>query len=175
LDLLVQAFAALARERPDLHLVVAGPDDDGWGEQVRAWAREEQVLDRVTFTGMLLGDAKLAVLRDAEIFALPSYSENFGIAVVEALACGLPVVISDKVNIWREIAAARAGVVVPCAVAPLAAALAAVLDDAAARQEMADRGRRLAQGSFSWDQIAMRLVEGYHKVISGKINSLQGV
>jgi glycosyltransferase involved in cell wall biosynthesis len=174
LDLLVRAFARLARERPDLHLVVAGPDDDGWGEQVRSWAREEQVLDRVTFTGMLLGAAKLAVLRDAEIFALPSYSENFGIAVVEALACGLPVVISDKVNIWREIAAARAGVVVPCDTGPLAAALGTLLDDAAARREMADRGRQLAQETFSWDKVAMRLVEGYNKVIAGKIKRFQG-
>jgi glycosyltransferase involved in cell wall biosynthesis len=170
LDLLVRAFAALARERPDVHLVVAGPDDDGWGEQVRGWARQEQVLDRVTFTGMLLGAEKLAVLKDAEIFALPSYSENFGIAVVEAMACGLPVVISDKVNIWREIAAARAGVVVECAAAPLAAALRNLLDNAAARQDLADRGRQAARSSFSWDQIAIRLVEGYNKVLTGKMN-----
>ena len=71
-----------------------------------------------TFTGMLLGEEKLAVLRDAQMFVLSSYSENFGIAVIEAMACGLPVVISDQVNIWREVDAAGAGLVVPCAAAP---------------------------------------------------------
>ncbi len=58
---------------------------------------------------MLLGEEKLAALRDARMFVLSSYSENFGLAVIEAMACGLPVVISDRVNIWREVAAAGPG------------------------------------------------------------------
>ncbi len=114
LDLLVQALAQVVRLRRDVHLVVAGPDNDGWGARVRVWLKEAGLEGYATFPGMLLGEDKLAVLRDAQIFALSSYSENFGIAVIEAMACGLPVVISDKVNIWREVDAAGAGLVVPC-------------------------------------------------------------
>ena len=105
LDILAKAFGAVARRRQDVHLVIAGPDNEGWGARVRTWLEEEGVLGRTTFTGMLLGPDKLAVLRDASLFVLPSYSENFGLAVIEAMAAGLPVIISDQVNIWREVEA----------------------------------------------------------------------
>jgi glycosyltransferase involved in cell wall biosynthesis len=95
LDILAEAFGAVARRREDAHLVIAGPDDEGWGARVRTWLDERGVLARTTFTGMLLGSEKLAVLRDATMFVLPSYSENFGLAVIEAMAAGLPVIISD--------------------------------------------------------------------------------
>ncbi len=104
----------MARRRQDVHLVIAGPDNEGWGARVRTWLGEEGVLSRTTFTGMLLGPDKFAVLRDASMFVLPSYSENFGLAVIEAMAAGLPVIISDKVNIWREVHAGGAGRVIPC-------------------------------------------------------------
>jgi glycosyltransferase involved in cell wall biosynthesis len=64
----------------------------------------------VTWTGMLAGESKWAALRLSEVFALPSHQENFGVAVVEALACGVPVLISTKVNIWREVLAEEAGI-----------------------------------------------------------------
>jgi len=109
-DLLIRAFAMLAKGEPTLHLVMAGPDD---GAHTRAglerMAGELGVADRITWTGMLQGSAKWSALRAAEVFALPSHQENFGIAVVEALASGVPVLISDKVNIWREIVADGAG------------------------------------------------------------------
>ena len=79
----------------------------------------ENVLDRVTFAGMLRGAYKNAAFQMAEIFVLPSYSENFGIAIVEAMAQGLPVVVSDRVNIWREIDDAAAGLVIRCDAAEL--------------------------------------------------------
>lgn len=109
-DLLIEAFAQVAARDPALHLVMAGPDDRsgvraGW----EALALRLRVAQRVTFTGMLTGDAKWSALRAAEVFALPSHQENFGIAVVEALASGVPVLISDKVNIWREIVTDDAG------------------------------------------------------------------
>lgn len=109
-DLLIQAFAQLAARDPALHLVMAGPDDgSGTSARWEALAQHCGVSQRVTFTGMLTGATKWAALRAAEVFALPSHQENFGIAVVEALAMGVPVLISDKVNIWREIVADDAG------------------------------------------------------------------
>ncbi|MEI7465599.1 MAG: glycosyltransferase [Burkholderiales bacterium] len=109
-DLLIEAFSQVAARDPSLHLVMAGPDDrSGVRSGLEALALRCGMADRVTFTGMLTGDTKWAALRAAEVFALPSHQENFGIAVVEALASGLPVLISDKVNIWREIVADDAG------------------------------------------------------------------
>jgi glycosyltransferase involved in cell wall biosynthesis len=113
-DLLIEAFAQVADADPWLHLVIAGPDD-GEGTQAawQALASRLGVANRITWTGMLAGNAKWSALQAAEVFALPSHQENFGIAVVEALAVGVPVLISDKVNIWREIASDGAGLVGP--------------------------------------------------------------
>ena len=93
------------------HLVMAGPDQGGLRAGLEARAAALGIAERITWTGMLQGDLKWGALRAADVFALPSHQENFGIAVVEALAAGLPVLISDRVNIWREIVADRAGLV----------------------------------------------------------------
>jgi glycosyltransferase involved in cell wall biosynthesis len=110
-DLLVQAFAEVAAADPTLHLVMAGPDPDGWVPRLRAMAADGGVAERVTWSGMLQGELKWGAFHAAEVFALPSHQENFGIAVVEALGCGVPVLISDKVNIWREVEADGVGLV----------------------------------------------------------------
>lgn len=116
-DLLLDAFAQVAMKDPDLHLVMAGPMS---GEFQRVLVRQADrlgIASRVTWTGMLAGDLKWGAFHAAEVFALPSHQENFGIAVAEALACGLPVLISDKVNIWREVAEDNAGLIAPDTVA----------------------------------------------------------
>lgn len=110
-DLAIRAFAEAAADHPDLDLVMAGPDEAGWAAELRALAASLGVGARVHWPGMLSGDAKWAAFRGAEAFLLPSHSENFGIVVAEALACGSPVLITDKVNIWREIERAGAGLV----------------------------------------------------------------
>jgi len=110
-DLLIRAFADAARLDPDLHLVVAGPDEGEERSKLEALTMERGLDARVTFTGMLSGDVKWGAYRVADAFVLTSHAENYGLVVVEALACGLPVLITDKVNIWREIAEARAGLV----------------------------------------------------------------
>ncbi|MEJ2670839.1 MAG: glycosyltransferase [Deltaproteobacteria bacterium] len=166
LDILARAFGRLARVRQDVHLVIAGPDSDGWEGRVRAWLAAEGALGRTTFTGMLLGPEKLAVWRDADIFVLPSYSENFGLAVIEAMAAGLPVIISDRVNIWREVQAHRAGRVIPCDAAVLAEQLMELLDHPEAAAAMAQRGKNLVQQQFQWPEIGRRLAETYARIIA---------
>jgi glycosyltransferase involved in cell wall biosynthesis len=94
-----------------LDLVMAGPDEEGLQAVLEAQAARLGISARVHWTGMLEGDVKWGALRAAEAFVLPSHQENFGIAVVEAMACGVPVIISDKVNIWPEIAQDKAGIV----------------------------------------------------------------
>ncbi len=108
-DLLVDAFVKLAGSEPDLDLVMAGPDAQNWRAELERAAAATGVTARIHWPGMLLGDAKWGAFRAAEAFVLPSHQENFGIAVAEALACGRPVLLSDKVNIAAEIAADGAG------------------------------------------------------------------
>lgn len=102
-DLLVEAFARIAGDVPELQLLVAGPDQTGWAKELRAKAAKLGVADRVHWPGMLTGDSKWGALYASEAFILPSHQENFGISVAEALACGRAVLISDKINIYAEI------------------------------------------------------------------------
>ena len=127
-DLLIEAFAQIAARDPDLHLVMAGPDQQGLQSELQNQARKLGIDRRITWTGMLKGDLKWGAFRAARVFALPSHQENFGIVVAEALACGVPVLISDQVNIWREIAADRVGWVAPASMQGTLANLNAWLD-----------------------------------------------
>jgi glycosyltransferase involved in cell wall biosynthesis len=110
-DLLIEAFSQVLGLDPNWHLVIAGPDQVGWQSTLATLAREKSVEHSVSFPGMISGDVKYGAIMAAEIFVLPSHQENFGIAVAEALACGTPVLISDKVNIWREVQQDGAGIV----------------------------------------------------------------
>lgn len=112
-DLLIEAFARIADAHPAAHLVIAGPSDPDTLNALQQLASCLLKPDRITWLGMLRGDEKWAAFHACDAFILPSHQENFGIAVAEALGCGKPVLISDKINIWREIAAARAGLVQP--------------------------------------------------------------
>jgi glycosyltransferase involved in cell wall biosynthesis len=106
-DLLIDAFRKL--KPSGVTLVLAGPDRIGWEKELRAGITDADLAARIVFTGMLRGETKQAALACADAFILPSHQENFGISVVEALAAGLPVLVSNRVNIWREIDADRAG------------------------------------------------------------------
>lgn len=108
-DLLLDAFARIANKNERLHLVMAGPDQTGWTSSLKAQAKRLGIAEQISWLGMLQGDMKWGSFYAADVFCLPSHQENFGIVVAEALACGKPVLISNKVNIWREIEADGAG------------------------------------------------------------------
>lgn len=165
LDLLARAFGQVAALRPNAHLVIAGPEDPGYGDRVRAWLADAGVLDRVTFTGMLHGQDKLAAFVDADQFVLPSYSENFGIALVEAMACGLPVITTNKVNIWKEISTAQAGEIINCNAAELRDAILKIMDNPDLAKTYASNGQKLVAEKFNWDVIADQLISEYQKII----------
>lgn len=110
-DMLLDAFARVATADPDLDLVMAGPDQQDWSAELRHTVEQAGLGRRVHWPGMLRGDAKWGAFYASEAFALPSHQENFGIAVAEALGCGRPVLLADKVNIAEEIAADGAGFV----------------------------------------------------------------
>ncbi len=112
-DLLIEAFGKVADRDPGLHLVMAGPDQQNWAEELRQMAKSSGIADRVHWPGMLTGDAKWGAFYASEAFILPSHQENFGIAVAEALSCGRPVLLSDQVNIAADIAQDGAGFMEP--------------------------------------------------------------
>jgi glycosyltransferase involved in cell wall biosynthesis len=169
LDILVKAFSHLARKREDIYLVIAGPDDDGYGNKVRKWLKEAGVLNRVIFTGMLLGKEKLAAFRDSDIFVLPSYSENFGIAVVEALASGLPVVISNKVGLHREVARESAGIVVDTNWESICKGITLLLDDSGLREKICSRAKKMAEKFYDIGIIADRMLAVYRHILDEEI------
>lgn len=110
-DLLLSAFAAREKADPGLHLAIAGPSDPNYRAELERIVAGHPAEKRVHWLGMLQGATKWGAFRSAEAFVLPSHQENFGIAVVEALACGTPVLITHPVNIWREIESDRAGLI----------------------------------------------------------------
>jgi glycosyltransferase involved in cell wall biosynthesis len=112
-DLLIQSFARELASNPEWHLLICGPDQVGWKAMLVSMAEHLGIANRITWAGMVSGDLKWGALFASEIFVLPSHQENFGIVVAEALACGVPVLISDKVNIWHEVRSDGAGIVSP--------------------------------------------------------------
>ena len=110
-ELLIEAFAKVLAEHSEWHMVLAGPDQVGWQRNLNVRAEQLGLASQITWTGMIDGAMKWGALRAAEVLMLPSHQENFGIVVAEALAAGTPTLISNKVNIWREIQDDGAGLV----------------------------------------------------------------
>ncbi|EIJ41419.1 glycosyltransferase [Beggiatoa alba B18LD] len=165
LDLLIPAFIALAKQQDDIHLVIAGPDDERYADHLKHLLSVDNMLDRATFTGMIQGDEKLSLLRESYLFALPSYSENFGIAVLEAMACRCPVLISDKVNLHHDIQQAKAGVIVPCEQNAVQQALADLLANPFQARYYGEKGRQLVENRYQWQQIGELMEQTYQQLI----------
>jgi glycosyltransferase involved in cell wall biosynthesis len=167
-DLLIEAFAAAARQEPMLQLVLAGPDQLGLQADLQRRAIQLDVADRLHWLGMLSGDLKWGAFHAAELFCLPSHQENFGIAVAEALACGLPVAIAEPVNISGEVAEASAGLVHDDTVAGTTAALQQWLAlPEAERRAMGERGLALFAERFEIRAAARDLKDLVLKITSG--------
>lgn len=167
-DLLIRAFAAACQDRPSLRLVMAGPDEAGTRAELEALVHALGIGDRVVWTGMLGGKEKWGAYRAADVFALTSHSENFGVVVPEALACGLPVLITDKVNIWREIDDAGAGFVERDSVEGATALLERWLAlTPVERDDMRVRARTCFTDQFDEDRSAAKFVA----MLSGAIAS----
>lgn len=157
--LLLDAMGAAVGRGADLRLDVLGDGDPTYVAQVRD--RAAVLGERVRFFGHVHGDAKWRALAESDLFVLPSSHENFGIAVAEALAAGLPVIVSDQVAIAPEIERAGAGVIVAREREAIATALVDLASDADRRRAMGRRASELASDTFSWNECARRLERLY--------------
>lgn len=160
LDLLVPAFAQV-HDR-DAMLVIAGPDsDDGYQATVQDMVDKHDLADRVIFTGMLFGVERIEAMADADLFVLPSYQENFGIVVIEALAAGTPVTISDQVNLHHDVTEGDVGEVIRPNVDAVADAMNRWLGDANRRADVSERARPFVWARYDWKEIGRRWVDHY--------------
>lgn len=179
LDILVRAFSMLAKERNDVHLLIVGNDESEYSEKVKGWIRrcgmnyvdygvkEQAGGDRqeakVSFTGILKGREKLEAYAGTDLFVLPSYSENFGMAVIEAMVCGVPVVISNKVGIYIEVEKNKAGIVVDTDAESLYQGIKLLLENPEFKKEIVINGRKLVEEYYYVNKVAdkmMKLYEG---------------
>jgi glycosyltransferase involved in cell wall biosynthesis len=162
LDLLIPALARV--KAFDGLLVIAGPDEGGYRRVVEQMIRKHALNEKVHLLDMLHGRDRIAALADADLFVLPSYQENFGVAVVESLAAGTPVLISDQVNIHEEITRAGVGLVVRTDVNEIAAGVSSCLRDGQLKRFDRARCRQFALTSYNWLDIARRWGGHYSKI-----------
>jgi len=166
LFLLADAFLILLNQwpthRPRPTLLIAGPDEDETKSKLINHLKNIGIHDAVVFTGPLTGNKKQMALQASDLFCLPSYQENFGIAVVEALAGGTPVLISDQVNIHREIVDAGVGDACPLDANAFARLLKAWLINDKRRDAAAETASTWAQSTYSWVRIAESWVNHHY-------------
>lgn len=165
LDLLIPAFARLQKNLPNAALAIVGPDNEGLGTEVRRWCHQNGVQDQVHFSEHLPAEQVRQAYRDADLFVLPSYTENFGMTVIEAMASECPVLISDQVNICDDIERARAGRVVALDIDTISAAMLDLLTHRAETREMATRGRNHVREHYAWDIVSGQLSREYQRLL----------
>ena len=164
---LVQAWQQVCRfpSRQNWILTIAGPDELDHAREIKAMVRTLGLDARVEFIGPVPESAKEAVLREADVFVLPSHSENFGVAVAEALAHGLPVV-ATRGTPWSDLVAHGCGWWVDAEPEALAQALGGAIDlTAAERHAMGLRGREFAIRVFGWENIGSAIMLLYEWVL----------
>ena len=171
LDTLIPAFSEVIKEEPKAILVIAGGDEENYQKEVlriidKTNLRTSNVLrtsdvPNIVFTGMLLGKDKTAAYSESDVFVLPSYAENFGIVVIEAMYFGLPVIITKNVGISPSVEKSGAGIVIEKDEKQLTEAILRILNNPDLAKKIGERGKRLVETEFSWPEIASRFMEAY--------------
>lgn len=167
LDLLIPALEKLLIINNNFHFILAGtnPQDPNYEQQIQQQIKASTLASCTTITGFVTGEIKAALLREADLFVLPSYYENFGIAVAEAMVAGTPVVISDQVHIWEEVKNAQAGWVCACEVDELVETLQEALRDDMELRRRGANAQDYALKNYSWDAIALTMIQAYRRIL----------
>lgn len=167
-DLLLESLSQLEAKNYDFHLILAGSGESDYLNYLKDLISSLNLASCCTIPGFVTGQDKDLLLQGSDIFVLPSFSENFGVAVAEAMIHGLPVIVSPGVQIAPEIAVARAGLVVEAEVEALANAIAGLLTSPKLRHQLGMNGQCLASHRYSWNAIASNLSAVYTSIIQGQ-------
>lgn len=166
IDILLDAFQEIVKYESNCHLLIVGPDNDGYYQNVLSRTINSNKLQSfVTYAGPVFGDDKFALIKECHLFVLPSYSDSFPVSLLEAMACGVPVVISKGVGIFREIENNKAGVVVDAARESLFRGLKSLCDNEALRKEVAGNGKGMAAKYFDISNVADSMISIYKNLI----------
>ena len=165
LDLLLPAFKEISTKRDDCLLIMAGPDD-GYLAETERFIKENYLENRVKLVGMLTGNDKLSAFADADIFVLPSHSEGFSIATLEALISGVPSLLSDRVGFGEAIRANNAAHLIDLNVKSIVAGLTQMLDNEGYCQQLSRNGIALVKNNYDIEIVAKRLFEEFEKIIN---------
>jgi glycosyltransferase involved in cell wall biosynthesis len=170
LDLLILAFRQVMKQYPEAVLVVAGDGDRVLVDALKSQAQQCGIENSILWVGFLGSTEKCEALADAEMFVLPSHSENFGIAIVEAMALGVPVVITDQVGIHGEVSDHNAGIVIRPEVDSLTVAILKLLSDVSLRVTLGQNGVALVRSDFALATVITKLEAVYHRILGDNTN-----
>jgi glycosyltransferase involved in cell wall biosynthesis len=172
LDLLIPALESILESGIEFSFILAGsnPQDADYETQIKVQIQNSILARYTTITGFVSGDLKNEILTNADLFVLPSYYENFGIAVAEAMAAGVPVAISDRIHIAEDIRQAEAGWVGPLEVGAIANSIKSALLDPDERQRRGLNGKAYAKKHYNWDAIAQQTIDAYQHILDSIAN-----
>ncbi len=170
LDLLIPALEIILASGIEFHFILAGsnPQDADYETRIKLKIQNSSLSKYTTIAGFVSGDRKNELLTNADLFVLPSYYENFGIAVAEAMAAGVPVAISDRVHISEDIQQAEAGWVGPLEVRAIANSIESALLDPQERQRRGVNAKEYAKKHYNWEAIAQQTIDAYQQILSSK-------
>ncbi|MEA5496571.1 hormogonium polysaccharide biosynthesis glycosyltransferase HpsP [Limnoraphis robusta] len=170
LNLLIPALERVLAAGHRFQFVLAGsnPQDPAYEAQIQTQIQQSSLAEYTTITGFVTGEEKARLLQTADLFVLPSYYENFGIAVAEAMVAGIPVVISDGVQIWEQVKQAEAGWVSECEELEIATLIGSALQNQQERQRRGRNAKQFALQQYSWDAIAQQTILAYQQILDGR-------
>lgn len=167
-DLLIQALGKITAEKHQFHLILAGSGEAEYISYLEDLAASLGIASCTSFAGFVAGEDKQILLQGADLFVLPSFSENFGVAIAEAMAASLPVIVTPGVQIAPEIAAFEAGLVVENSLEAVKEAIATLLTSPQLRQQMGVNGKLLVAERYAWETISNHLTTVYTSILEGK-------
>jgi len=165
LDRLIAALPSI----PNCRLVVAGNDEERYQPTLESLAVKTGVRERISFVGPVYGEHKTALFRRALMLVLPSYSENFGNVVLEAMAAGCPVAVTPEVGAADIVLESGAGGVLDGDPAKLGAGICGLIADPQALRRMGERGREFVARHYTWDVVCLQMEEAYKQAIAGQV------
>jgi len=164
-DTLIPAFADVLKEKPGAVLVIAGPDESNYKKEIELLITCHKVQGHVIFTGIISGEEKASVLREADVFVVPSFSESFGMSAVEAMQAGIATILTDGVGIAEDAQKANAAVVIKKDKDEFANAIIRLLENETKRKELGKRGAEFVEREYSEASVAKKMTDAYRQIV----------